>query len=133
MRDEKKWGDKTGDKKKWGDEMRDKKKMKRQDQYEKKWGDETRDKKPIGRQDARQKNGETRCETGRRNTIQKEKVAQRHQMVSGSLALLFFLLGFHGGRQGSGPDKGGSPVEWRDFPSVRLSVRPSVPPSGPST
>ena len=103
--------------------------------------------KKMGRQDARQKNGETRCETekngetsqetikkmGRRDTIQKEKVAQRHQMVSGSLALLFFLLGFHGGRQGSGPDRGGSPVEWGDFPSVRLSVRPSVPPSGPST
>ena len=42
------------------------------------------------------------------------KVAQRHQMVSGSLALLYFLLGFHGGRQGSGPDRG-------DFPSVRPS------------
>ena len=27
-------------------------------------------------------------------------------MVSGSLALLYFLLGFHGGRQGSGPDRG---------------------------
>ena len=52
MRDEKKWGDKTGDKKKWGDEMRDKKKMKRQDQYEKIWGDK------------RQKtNAETRCKT----------------------------------------------------------------------
>ena len=33
-------------------------------------------------------------------------------MVSGSLALLYFLLGFHGGRQGSGPDRGRSPVEW---------------------
>ena len=40
-------------------------------------------------------------------------------MVSGSLALLCFLLGFHGGRQGSSPDKGQSPVEWGDFPSVR--------------
>ena len=51
-------------------------------------------------------------------------------MVSGSLALLYFLLGFHGGRQGSGPDRGRSPVEWGDFPSIRtfvhLSVRPSV-------
>ena len=37
-------------------------------------------------------------------------------MVSGSLALLYFLLGFHGGRQGSGPDRGQSPVEWGDFP-----------------
>ena len=27
-------------------------------------------------------------------------------MVSGSFALLYFLLGFHGGKQGSGPDRG---------------------------
>ena len=47
-------------------------------------------------------------------------------MVSGSLALLFFLLGFHGGRQGSGPDRGQSPVEWGDFPSIRSYVRPSI-------
>ena len=52
-------------------------------------------------------------------------------MVSGSLALLYFLLGFHGGRQGSGPDRGRSPVEWGDFPSVRLSVCPSVHPFPP--
>ena len=43
-------------------------------------------------------------------------------MVSGSLALLYFLLGFHGGRQGSGPDRGQSPVEWGDF----LSIHPSI-------
>ena len=43
--------------------------------------------------------------------------------VSGSLALLYFLLGFHGGRQGSSPDRGQSPVEWGDFPSVRPFVR----------
>ena len=47
-------------------------------------------------------------------------------MVSGSLPLLYFLLGFHGGRQGSGPDRGRSPVEWGDFPSVRPSIRLSV-------
>ena len=47
-------------------------------------------------------------------------------MVSGSLALLYFLLSFHGGRQGSGPNRGRSPVEWGDFPSVRSFVRPSV-------
>ena len=47
-------------------------------------------------------------------------------MVSGSLALLYFLLGFHGGRQGSGPDRGQSPVEWGDFPSVRSFVRPPL-------
>ena len=33
-------------------------------------------------------------------------------MVSGSLALLYFLLSFHGGRQGSGPDRGLGPIEW---------------------
>ena len=58
-------------------------------------------------------------------------------MVSGSLALLYFLLGFHGGRQGSGPDRGQSPVEWGDFPFVRpyvrLYIHPSIPPSGPSS
>ena len=47
-------------------------------------------------------------------------------MVSGSLALLHFLLGFHGGRQGSGPNRGQSPVEWGDFLFVRPSVRTSV-------
>ena len=46
-------------------------------------------------------------------------------MVSGSLALLYFLLGFHGGRQGSGPNRGQSPVEWGDL-YVRTSVRLSV-------
>ena len=44
-------------------------------------------------------------------------------MVSGSLALLYFLLGFHGGRQGSGPNRGQSPVEWGDFLFVH-SFRP---------
>ena len=38
---------------------------------------------------------------------------------------------------GSGPDSGQSPVEWGDFPFVRLSVcpsvRPSIPPSGPAS
>ena len=45
-----------------------------------------------------------------------------------SLTLLYFLLSFHGGRQGSGPDMGRSLVEWGNFPSVRPSVRKSVPP-----
>ena len=49
-------------------------------------------------------------------------------MVSGSLALLYFLVSFHEGRQGSGPDWGRSPVEWGDFPSVRSSVRLFVRP-----
>ena len=47
-------------------------------------------------------------------------------MVSGSLALLYFLLSFHGGRQGSGPDRGRSPVKWGDFPFVRPFIRLSV-------
>ena len=51
----------------------------------------------------------------------------RHEMVSGSLALLYFLLGFHGGRHGSGPNRGPSPVEWGDFLYVRPSVRPFPP------
>ena len=45
-------------------------------------------------------------------------------MVSGSLALLFFLLGFHGGRQGSGPDRGGSPVEWGARPQIQSAMIP---------
>ena len=50
-------------------------------------------------------------------------------MVSGSLALLFFLLGFHGGRQGSGPDRGQSPVECGIFCPFRTFVRTFVRPS----
>ena len=46
-------------------------------------------------------------------------------MVSSSLALLYFPS-FHGGKQGSGPDRGLSPVEWRF--SVRTFVCP--PPLG---
>ena len=49
-----------------------------------------------------------------------QQVAQRHKEVSGSLALLYFLLGFHGGRQGSGPDRGQSPVEWLAGPQAWL-------------
>ena len=45
-------------------------------------------------------------------------------MVSSSLSLLYFLLGFHGGRQGRGPDRERSPVEWGDFLSIRMSVHP---------
>ena len=52
-------------------------------------------------------------------------------MVSGSLALLYFLLGFHGGRQGSGHNRGQSPVEWGDFPYVCSSIHPSVRPFPP--
>ena len=37
-------------------------------------------------------------------------------------ALLYFILGFHGGRQGSGTDRGQSPVEWGDFPFFRSFI-----------
>ena len=45
-------------------------------------------------------------------------------MLSGSLALLYFLLGFHGERQGSGPDRGQSSVEWGDFPERSRAREP---------
>ena len=52
-------------------------------------------------------------------------------MVRGCLALLYFLLGFHGGRHASGPNRGQSPVEWGDFSSVCPFVCPFVrPPLG---
>ena len=54
-------------------------------------------------------------------------------MVSSSLALLYFLLSFHGGRQGSGPNRRQSPVEWGDFPFIRpsplLAIQPGLRPS----
>ena len=49
-------------------------------------------------------------------------------MVSGSFALLYFFLGFHGGKQGSSPDRGQSFVDWEDSLYVCLFVRPSVHP-----
>ena len=45
-------------------------------------------------------------------------------MVSGTLALLRYLVIYMNGKQGSGPDRGRSPVEWGEIPSVRPSVRP---------
>ena len=53
-----------------------------------------------------------------------------NEMFSGSLALLYF----HGGRQGSGPDREQSPVNGEIFRTfVRLFVHPSNSPSGPSS
>ena len=49
-------------------------------------------------------------------------------MVSGTLAPLYSFWVKVGLKRGSGPDRGRSPVEWGDFPFVRPSVRPSVPP-----
>ena len=51
-------------------------------------------------------------------------------MVSGTLALLKYLVIYMNVKQGSGPDRGRSPVEWGEIPSVRSSVRPSIPPRG---
>ena len=56
-------------------------------------------------------------------------------MVSGSLALLYFLLGFHGGRQGSSPDRGVHSPLWSSQPGLRPSqpgLRPSQPGLRPS-
>ena len=57
-------------------------------------------------------------------------------MVSGTLAPLYSFWVKVGLKWGSSPDRGQSPVEWRDFPSVRpsvcLSVHPSVRPFPPS-
>ena len=54
--------------------------------------------------------------------------AQRHHMVSGTLALLRYLVIYMNGKQGSGPDRGSSPVEWGEIPSIRPSVHPSIRP-----
>ena len=55
-------------------------------------------------------------------------VAQRHQMVSNFLALLYFP-GFYGGKHGSSPNRGQSPIlgyRMGDFPPIHPSVHPSV-------
>ena len=49
------------------------------------------------------------------------------------------FLGFHGGKQGSGPDRGPSPVECGDFPFVPpicsplWAIQPGLRPSQPGT
>ena len=59
-------------------------------------------------------------------------------MVSSSLALLYFLLSFHGGRQGSGPERGRSPVDGEifylfihPFPPLGHLARPEAQPAMP--
>ena len=52
--------------------------------------------------------------------------AKRHHMVSGTLAPLYSFWVKVGLKRGSGPDRGRSPVEWGDFPSVRPSVPPRL-------
>ena len=53
-------------------------------------------------------------------------------MVSSTLALFKYPVIYMNVKQGSGPDRGQSPVEWGEIPSVRLSIHPSVrpPPRG---
>ena len=50
-----------------------------------------------------------------------QPVAQRHHVVSGTLALIKYLVIYTNVKQGSDPDRGQSPVGWGDFPSVRPS------------
>ena len=57
-----------------------------------------------------------------------QPVAQRHHMVSGTLALLKYLVIYMNGKQGSGPDRERSPVEWEEISYVRPSIDPSIPP-----
>ena len=45
-------------------------------------------------------------------------------MVSGALTLLKYSVIYMNVKQGSSPDRGRSPVEWGEIPSVRPSVRP---------
>ena len=49
-------------------------------------------------------------------------------MVSGTLALLKYLVIYMNAKQGSGPNRGQSPVEWGEIRFIRPSVRPSVLP-----
>ena len=49
-------------------------------------------------------------------------------MVSGTLAPLYSFWVKVGLKRGSGPDRGQSPIEWGDFPSVRPSIRTYIRP-----
>ena len=52
-------------------------------------------------------------------------------MFSGTHALLKYLVIYLNLKQGSCPDRGQSPVEWGEIPSIRPFVRSSVhPPRG---
>ena len=54
-------------------------------------------------------------------------------MVSGTLALLKYSVIYTNVKQGSGPDRGQSPVEWGDFLSVceAQPARPEAQPARP--
>ena len=49
-----------------------------------------------------------------------------HHMVSSTLALLKYLVIYMNVKQGSGPDRRQSPVEWGEIPSVHLSIHEPV-------
>ena len=52
-------------------------------------------------------------------------------MVSSALDLLKYLVIYMNVKQGNGPDRGRSPVEWGKIPFIRSSVHPSLcPPRG---
>ena len=53
-------------------------------------------------------------------------------MVSGTLALLKYLVIYMNGKQGSGPNRGRSPVEWGEIPSIRPPRYLSQAQGGPS-
>ena len=54
-----------------------------------------------------------------------QPVAQRHHVVSGTLALIKYLVIYRNVKQGSGPNRGRSPVEWGEILFVRSSIHPS--------
>ena len=53
-------------------------------------------------------------------------------MVNGTLALLICFIISVNVKQGSDPGRGQSPIEWGDFPSIRLFICSPVCPSRPS-
>ena len=55
-----------------------------------------------------------------------------HHKVGGTLALLKYSVIYMNVKQGSSPNRGQSPVEWGEIPSIRQSVcPPQRPEPGP--
>ena len=79
---------------------------------------ERKKEKKLDKGNVREKDSKKKNE---RKHERKKPVAQRHHMVSRTLALLKYLEIYMNGKQGSGPDRGQSPVEWGEIPSVRPS------------
>ena len=69
----------------------------------------------------RQTDRQTEREKERKTSRQKASNGQRFPCPAQLVCVEFFLR-VHGGKQGSGPDRGRSPIEWEDFPSTHLSV-----------